>query len=49
MQKWEYKYLIISAKKVENELNALGNEGWEVVNMEVAPLQLVCLLKRPKS
>jgi hypothetical protein len=43
MQKWEYK--VVSHPR-EDELNALGNEGWEMVAIDE---YLTVYLKRPKN
>ena len=50
MQKWEYKVLNTLA---ESELNALGEEGWEALNITVARSGQdwvgYAVLKRPKQ
>ena len=62
--KWEYKTVQfkiqglfssnIDAEKLEDELNVLGNSGWELVDLELNSGSLatnvgaVAILKRPK-
>lgn len=53
MDKFEYKFfkmdfaLWVKIDKKEEELNALGQEGWEVVNFEYPKMAtMVFLLKR---
>lgn len=33
MDKWEYTYTSIASNEVQRRLNALGQDGWEAVNM----------------
>ena len=47
---WEYKVIdvsTLSADNLEDELNALGNERWEIVWIDVIAGQRVALFKRP--
>ena len=47
---WEYKVVdlsTIAADRLEIELNALGNERWELVWIDVIAGQRVALFKRP--
>ena len=48
MRKWEYK--LITKWLTEPELNAVGDEGWEMVEMIVAHINVtfVYVFKRPK-
>ena len=45
MQKWEYKTIFKGADDLENQLNRLGDEGWEVA----AATDYHVILKRPKN
>ncbi len=57
--KWEYKYLYIDSKLsekktlsiIDEELNKLGDEGWELVNFNTLLLDArhVFIFKRPKE
>jgi len=54
MQKWEYRTLLKSAVKrkntLEDELNRMGQAGWEVCGMAGHPAgQFTLILKRPKG
>ena len=65
MEKFEYKVFVIDTKgfwggrveidQIENQLNQLGNEGWEMVNCTStnqsygASKSIVCILKRKKE
>ena len=49
MTRWEYTTVFGTTKKVLEELNSLGAEGWEAVNMAGNALSVVILLKRPVS
>jgi hypothetical protein len=46
MVKWQYKFVLGNARKVEDELNRLGLEGWEFASMYANPFNCVVLLKR---
>jgi len=55
MQKWEYRRLLLSPLSDENTdiLNDMGNDGWELVDVAVVPLDAgkqasVFYFKRPK-
>jgi len=48
--KWEYKAEQLAEVQIDNQLNFLGKEGWELV--QVIPqveteYPFLCLLKRP--
>ena len=51
--KWEYKQYIAPRTQMvpeENELNTLGKEGWELINIidsEQAGFGAICYFKRP--
>jgi hypothetical protein len=53
MQKWEY--LVIDGYPAKNELNRLGEDGWELVMVAVethtgyAPTEIRVYFKRPKN
>jgi hypothetical protein len=50
MQKWEHKVVQIieyEADKIEPQLRRLGEEGWELVSVDVD--KYLYFLKRPKS
>ena len=52
--KWEYKKVYLSSSKFDEDfLNKLGNEGWELVFVDIIreiPLDYVTLIfKRPKK
>ena len=49
MTRWEYTTVSGMTRKVLEELNRLGVEGWEAVNMAGNALSVVILLKRPVS
>lgn len=47
---WEYKVVDVSswdAERMETELNALGDDRWEIVWIDVMAGQRVAVLKRP--
>jgi hypothetical protein len=48
MPKWEYK--LINEWLTEKELNDLGEEGWEIVELTITPTDKmhVFVFKRPK-
>jgi hypothetical protein len=46
MQKWEYKFVQLGGVTAEEELNKLGEQGWELVAVWSG---LHCFLKRPKT
>jgi hypothetical protein len=50
-QRWEYRVVGVSREQVENQLNFVGNDGWELVQVIVmnnpdVPYQ--CIFKRPE-
>ncbi|HEX8638697.1 MAG TPA: DUF4177 domain-containing protein [Pyrinomonadaceae bacterium] len=49
MQKWEYK--LVNIWLTEKELNALGEDGWEFVEVAVTPTDktYIFIFKRPKQ
>ena len=57
--KWEYKFVIIDSKisdkktkaMINEELNKLGNEGWELVNFDAVfvDARFCFVFKRPKE
>ncbi len=51
--RWEYRQLMGSVPDFEVDLNALGEEGWELAFVSpvpgTSPLQLVAILKRVKT
>ena len=57
--KWEYKFVTIDSKfsdkktkvMIEEELNKLGNEGWELVNFDpvCVDARFYFVFKRPKE
>jgi hypothetical protein len=54
MKKWEYKDVLISAEEIDEELNSLGEEGWELVHFLLNENPdywdvYHCLFKRPKK
>ena len=52
MEQWEYKVLstdvMTPGNREEGALNALGREGWELVNVSLYSRTLVYHLKRQK-
>ncbi len=49
MQKWEYKTLWLKlweTKGHEEQLNKLGNDGWELVNIAVHKSKYCAFFKR---
>jgi Domain of unknown function (DUF4177) len=49
MQKWEYKVItVFKAISKDTELNALGEQGWELVEIYVFSMGLYYYFKRPK-
>lgn len=52
MIKWEYKTEDLAAVQMENQLNFLGKEGWELVHVTHHPeaeFPYFCIFKRPIS
>lgn len=53
MTQWEYRQLMGSTPDFETDLNALGEEGWELSFVsplpDTSPLQMVAILKRVKA
>lgn len=57
--KWEYKHIYIASKLsdkktlniVNEELNKLGEEGWELVNFTIVAIdgRYAFIFKRPKE
>ena len=57
--KWEYKYIYIDSKlsdkktatQINEELNKLGDEGWELVNFVniLGDVRHAFVFKRPKG
>jgi hypothetical protein len=48
MQKWEYK--VVNSSLSEQELNKLGEEGWELIGVATwEPFEIKLYFKRPKS
>jgi hypothetical protein len=46
MTKWEYKFVLGNARRVEAEINRLGAEGWEFASMYMNVFNSAVLLKR---
>lgn len=51
MQKWEYHRVDLTSDFPEGELNALGEDGWELVALVWHNIQSLytAFLKRPKK
>ena len=52
MTKWEYKAENLAGVQIDNQLNFLGKEGWELVHMGHQPdeeFPFLCILKRALS
>jgi len=49
MQKWEYKFFFSTGNKLEKQLNDLGEQGWEAVNMSASFAWVACLMKRAQA
>jgi len=50
LSKWEYKAERLAGVQVDNQLNFLGEKGWELVQMIHQPdadYPFLCILKRP--
>lgn len=52
MSSWEYRVFGVSREQVENQLNFIGEDGWELVQIIVmnsldVPYQ--CIFKRKQS
>jgi len=44
---WRYEYKVIdTGKRVEEELNALGAEGWQVVGVTIKKQLFIALRRR---
>ena len=48
MEKWEYKIFNYDLGDLEQLLNALGDEGWELVSVAPLAASHVAYLKRSK-
>jgi len=49
MQKWEYHKISINKDWILDELNTLGDKGWELVSITSDRDNYVAFFKRPKS
>ncbi len=52
MTKWEYKAEHLAGVQINNQLNFLGKEGWELVHVTYQAEEefpFFCILKRPLS
>ena len=50
MAKWEYKSERLAGMQIDNQLNFLGSEGWELVHVTYQSEEeypFLCILKRP--
>jgi hypothetical protein len=50
MMKWEYRFLYWTAEEPrvsEEEMNALGQEGWELVHAGISRADSLFIFKRP--
>ncbi len=49
--RWEYKQLssIQSFENVINVVNRYGNDGWELVAVNIVGIETICFLKREKN
>ena len=50
MTRWEYKAERLAGVQIDNQLNFLGKEGWELVYIVHQPEEeypYFCILKRP--
>lgn len=50
MIRWEYKSERLAGVQIDNQLNFLGSEGWELVHVSHEPEEeypFLCILKRP--
>ncbi len=48
--KWEYKAEQLAGVQIDNQLNFLGNEGWElvqIIHQAEKDHPFLCFLKRP--
>lgn len=46
MTRWEYKVVELSTEQIENQLNFLGEEGWELIQMEKTGDEVTAIFKR---
>lgn len=52
MTKWKYKTERLAGVQVENQLNFLGEEGWELVQVIHEPQEeypFFCIMKKPSE
>ncbi|HZR45308.1 MAG TPA: hypothetical protein VFA47_01295 [Candidatus Manganitrophaceae bacterium] len=52
MTKWEYKTERLAGVQVANQLNFLGEQGWELVQVIYQPQEeypFLCILKKPSE
>lgn len=50
MTAWEYKAERLAGMQIDNQLNFLGREGWELIEVLHQPEEdhpFLCILKRP--
>lgn len=48
--KWEYKARVLEhGVIIQDVLNKYGDDGWELVAVNIPHYHLVCYFKRPKS
>ena len=52
LTKWEYKTERLAGVQVENQLNFLGEQGWELVQVIYEPKEehpFLCIMKKPSE
>ena len=52
MKRWEYRSELLSGEQIANQLNFLGKDGWElvqVVSMEEGDYPYLCFFKRSQK